>query len=103
MFWQMPVPWVDEAIRHYSEESFRNWASGAYIAAGYCANILVNLAEGKEVKYFPKFYLAIVGRDMILIISSDSSWHETAPRQCSSRDLGEKVALASLYRIHRLA
>ena len=28
--------------------------------------------------------LAIVGRDMI-IISSDSSWHETALRQCSSR------------------
>ena len=31
---------------------------GAYIAAGYCANILANLAEGKEVKYFPKFYLS---------------------------------------------
>ena len=58
MFWQMPVPWVDEAIRHYSEESFPQLGIGAYIAAGYCANILVNLAEGKEVKYFPKFYLS---------------------------------------------
>ena len=58
MFWQMPVPWVDEAIRHYSEEFFPQLSIGAYIAAGYCANILSNLAEGKEVKYFPKFYLS---------------------------------------------
>ena len=57
IFWQMPVPWVDEAIRHYSEESFPQLGIGAYIAAGYCANILA-LAEGKEVKYFPKFYLS---------------------------------------------
>ena len=58
MFWQMPVPWVDEAIRHYSNESFPQLGIGAYIAAGYCAYILANLAEGKEVKYFPKFYLS---------------------------------------------
>ena len=58
MFWQMPVPWIDEAIRHYSEESFPQLGIGAYIAAGYCVNILANLAEGKEVKYFPKFYLS---------------------------------------------
>ena len=58
MFWQMPVPC--EAIRHYSEKSFPQLGIGAYIAAGYCANILVNLAEGKEVKYFPKFYLSLL-------------------------------------------
>ncbi|WP_278863373.1 hypothetical protein [Leyella stercorea] len=58
MFWQMPVPWVDEAIRHYSEASFPQLGIGAYIAAGYCANILANLTEGKEVRYFPKFYLS---------------------------------------------
>ena len=58
MFWQMPVPWIDEAIRHYSNDSFPQLGIGAYIAAGYCANILANLAEGKEVKYFPKFYLS---------------------------------------------
>ena len=56
MFWQMPVPC--EAIRHYSEKPFPQLGIGACIAAGYCANILVDLAEGKEVKYFPKFYLA---------------------------------------------
>ena len=56
MFWQMPVPC--EAIRHYSEKSFPQLGIGAYIAAGYCANILSNLAESKEVKYFPKFYLS---------------------------------------------
>ena len=58
MFWQMHVPWIDEAIRHYSNETFPQLSIGAYIAAGYCANILSNLAEGKEVKYFPKFYLS---------------------------------------------
>ena len=58
MFWQMPVPWIDEAIRHYSNDSFPQLSIGAYIAAGYCANILANHAEGKEVKYFPKFYLS---------------------------------------------
>ena len=56
MFWQMPVPC--EAIRHYSEKSFPQLGIGACIAAGYCANILANLTEGKEVKYFPKFYLS---------------------------------------------
>ena len=56
MFWQMPVPC--EAIRHYSEKSFPQLGIGAYIAADYCANILANLTEGKEVKYFPKFYLS---------------------------------------------
>ena len=58
MFWQMPVPWVDEAIMHYSKEPFPQLGIGAYIAAGYCVNILANLSEGKEVKYFPKFYLS---------------------------------------------
>lgn len=56
LFWQMPVPC--EAIRHYSEKSFPQLGIGACIAAGYCANILANLTEGKEVKYFPKFYLS---------------------------------------------
>ena len=56
IFWQMPVPC--EAIRHYSEKSFPQLGIGAYIAAGYCVNILANLTEGKEVKYFPKFYLS---------------------------------------------
>ena len=56
MFWQMPIPC--EAIRHYSEKSFPQLGIGACIAAGYCVNILANLTEGKEVKYFPKFYLS---------------------------------------------
>ena len=58
MFWQMHVHWVDEAIKNYSKESFPQLSIGAYIAAGYCTNILCRLAEGEEVKYFPKFYLS---------------------------------------------
>ena len=53
------VPWVDEAIRHALATRVFPWLGGIRnIAAGYCANILANLAEGKEVKYFPKFYLS---------------------------------------------
>ena len=50
-FWQKPVPWIDEAVLSWQ-------GNGAWIAAGYCVNILQNLAEGREVKYFPKFYLS---------------------------------------------
>ena len=50
-FWQKPVPWIDEAV-------LSRQGNGAWIAAGYCVNILQNLAECKEVKYFPKFYLS---------------------------------------------
>ena len=50
-FWQKPVPWIDEAV-------LSRQGNGAWIAAGYCVNILQNLAEGREVKYFPKFYLS---------------------------------------------
>ena len=57
-------PLVDEALRHYSNESFPQLGIGAYIAAGYCANILANLAEGKEVIYFPKFYLSPLLEEM---------------------------------------
>ena len=41
-----------------SEKSCPQLSIVAYIAAGYCVNILCRLAEGKEVKYFPKFYLS---------------------------------------------
>ena len=50
-FWQKPVPWIDEAV-------LSRQGNGAWIATGYCVSILQNLAEGKEVKYFPKFYLS---------------------------------------------
>lgn len=50
-FWQKPVPWIDETV-------LSRQGNGAWIAAGYCVNILQNLAKGREVKYFPKFYLS---------------------------------------------
>lgn len=83
MFWQIPVPWVDEAIRHYSEESFPH--RGIYCRRLLCLHSREPCGrQGGEM--LPQVLsLAIVGRDMIAIISSDSSWHETAPRQCSSR------------------
>ena len=50
-FWQKPVPWIGEAVLSRQK-------NGAWIAVGYCVSILQNLVEGKEVKYFPKFYLS---------------------------------------------
>lgn len=64
MFWQVPVPWVDEAVKNYSQETFPQLSIGAYIAAGYCVNILRNLSTGKAVKFFPKFYLSPLLEDM---------------------------------------
>ncbi len=74
-FWQMPVPWIDEMIEKAkainlaedtedSKHLFPQESVGAWIAAGYCVNILQNLAEGKEVKYFPKFYLSFLLEDI---------------------------------------
>ena len=74
-FWQMPVPWIDELIEKAkamnqaedmedSKHLFPQENVGAWIAAGYCVNILQNLAEGKEVKYFPKFYLSSLLEDI---------------------------------------
>ena len=74
-FWQMPVPWIDELIKKAkamnqaedtedSKHLFPQENVGAWIAAGYCVNILQNLAEGKEVKYFPKFYLSSLLEDI---------------------------------------
>lgn len=68
-FWQMPVLWIDEIIEKVkamnragntdgADSLFAQESVGAWIAAGYCVNILQNLVEGKEVKYFPKFYLS---------------------------------------------
>jgi len=68
-FWQKPVPWIDEIIEKTKAMNLTGntvgtanmlpqESVGAWIAAGYCVSILQNLAEGKEVKYFPKFYLS---------------------------------------------
>lgn len=74
-FWQKPVPWIDEIIEKAkamnqtenmdgTNNLFPQESVGAWIAAGYCVNILQNLAEGKEVKYFPKFYLSPLLEDI---------------------------------------
>ena len=68
-FWQTPVPWIDEAIEkakattptensNKDHDLFHQQSIGAWITAGYCVNILRDLAKGKEVKFFPKFYLS---------------------------------------------
>jgi len=35
-------------------------AIASWIVAGLCANAIFNIATGKPVKYFPKFYLSSI-------------------------------------------
>lgn len=63
-FWNKPAAWLDKIIEQYKNE--RNDLSppqlsiGSWIAAGHCVNAMYNLATGKEVKFFPKFYLSSI-------------------------------------------
>lgn len=61
-FWNMPVSWLEKVIEEYCTEvgvlpppqlSIASW-----IVAGHCVNAMFNLATGREVKYFPKFYFS---------------------------------------------
>ena len=38
-------------------------AIASWITAVFCVNAMYNLATGKEVKYFPKFYLSSLLED----------------------------------------
>ncbi|MDR0699527.1 MAG: hypothetical protein LBG28_09980 [Tannerella sp.] len=38
-------------------------AVASWIAAGYCVNAMYNLATGRDVEAFPKFYLSSIYQD----------------------------------------
>jgi molybdopterin/thiamine biosynthesis adenylyltransferase len=66
-FWNMPQEWLEKIIRAYRKEenaaSPPQLAVASWIAAGYCVNVMYNLATGKQVKIFPKFYLSSIYND----------------------------------------
>lgn len=61
-FWNMPTGWLQEVIDNYRSEKATLPSSqlsiGSWIAAGHCVNAIYNITTGKDVKYFPKFYLS---------------------------------------------
>jgi molybdopterin/thiamine biosynthesis adenylyltransferase len=63
-FWNIPQEWLEKIIHAYKREnnvsSPPQLAVASWIAAGYCVNAMYNLATGKNVKAFPKFYLSSI-------------------------------------------
>lgn len=61
-FWNMPVSWLEKVIEKYRAEAGTlpppQLSVASWIVAGHCVNALFNLATGREVKYFPKFYFS---------------------------------------------
>ena len=62
IFWNMPVSWLEDVIDKYRTEGGilppPQLSVASWIVAGHCVNAMFNLATGKEVKYFPKFYFS---------------------------------------------
>lgn len=61
-FWNLPYKWLDDIIEKYNNESEKlpapQLSIASWIVAGYCANAMFDIATGKHVNYFPKFYFS---------------------------------------------
>lgn len=61
-FWHEPKEWLERIVDTYKEEQGTlpppQLSIASWITAGFCVNAMYNIATGKEVKYFPKFYLS---------------------------------------------
>lgn len=66
-FWNMPKNWLEQVIDTYQKEYgislVPQLSVGSWIAAGHCVHALYNLATGRELKFFPKFYLSSIFYD----------------------------------------
>lgn len=63
-FWNAPKGWLEKIIEQYKNEKNvlppPQLSIGSWIAASNCVNVMFNIATGKEVEYFPKFYLSSI-------------------------------------------
>lgn len=63
-FWMQPQEWLDKAVKQYLRENDTfpppQLSVASWITAGLCTHALFNIATGKDVKKFPKFYLASI-------------------------------------------
>lgn len=66
-FWNTPYTWLDKVVAEFKNEDNilppPQLAIASWIVGGLCTNVMFNLAMGKEVKVFPKFYLSSVYND----------------------------------------
>ncbi len=61
-FWMHPLDWLDKVAKQYQREDGTmpppQLSVASWITAGLCTNAMFNIATGKEVRKFPKFYLS---------------------------------------------
>lgn len=61
-FWNQPKDWLNKIVAQYKNESDTlsppQLSIASWITAGLCTTAMFRLATGKEVNYFPKFYLS---------------------------------------------
>lgn len=66
-FWHEPKEWLEKIVEAYKKEANTlpppQLSIASWITAGFCVNAMYNLATGKKVKYFPKFYLSSLLED----------------------------------------
>ncbi|MDR2914640.1 MAG: ThiF family adenylyltransferase [Tannerella sp.] len=63
-FWNIPNEWLDKLLMELKNEEsilpLPQLSIASWIVAGFCTNVMFNLATGREIKVFPKFYLSSV-------------------------------------------
>ena len=63
-FWMQPQEWLEKVVKQYQREKGTlpppQLSVATWITAGLCTHALFNIATGREVKKFPKFYLSSI-------------------------------------------
>lgn len=61
-FWMQPQEWLEKVVKQYLREDGTlpppQLSVASWITAGLCTHAMFNIATGKDVKKFPKFYLS---------------------------------------------
>lgn len=61
-FWNQPKEWLEKIVAQYKREGETlpppQLSIASWIAAGLCTTAMYNLATGRPINYFPKFYLS---------------------------------------------
>lgn len=61
-FWMQPQDWLDKIVKQYLREDGTvpppQLSVASWITAGLCTHAMFNIATGKNIKKFPKFYLS---------------------------------------------
>lgn len=61
-FWMQPQEWLEKVVRQYQREDGTvpppQLSVASWITAGLCTHAMFNIATGRDVKKFPKFYFS---------------------------------------------